>query len=467
MNFDVAVIGGGSAGYAAASSAQSLGAQVAIIDPGPLGGLCILKGCMPTKAILRSSDIIALMHRAKEFGIQPVDTQVHLSAINDRKNKLIKEFADYRIKQLNNPRFTLIKERAQFISPHEIRIGNKSLKAKSFVIATGSVVAHYPVPGLAETGFITSDDVLKMREVPESIIVLGAGAVAVELAQFLLRIGVKVTLLQRSEHILSKGDEDLARPVESRFREEGMNLYTSTKILRAEKKSEGSIVYFEHEGKEKQVHAKFILQALGRKPHIDGLQLESAEVETQKGCIFVDTKMKTNQPHIFAVGDVNGVHEVVHIAVQQGEIAGYNSVHMEKEREMDYRLKTSVVFTDPGVASVGFDEKECKANNIAYLTASYSFEDHGKSMCLGETYGHVKLLCNPVSGEVLGGHIVGPEAGELIHEIITLMHFRGTVKDLATIPHYHPTLAEILTYPAEELFEQLPKIDSKLSTVSL
>ena len=455
MDFDVAIIGGGSAGYAAASSAQSLGAQVAIIDPGPLGGLCILKGCMPTKAILRSSDIMALMGRAKEFGIQSVEAKAQLSAINDRKNKLIKEFADYRIEQLNSPRFTLIEEQAQFISPYEIKIGNKFLKARSFIIATGSVIANYPILGLEETGFVTSDDVLKMREAPDSIIVLGAGAVAVELAQFLLRIGVKVTLLQRSQHILSKGDEDLARPVESRFREEGMNLYTSTKILRAEKTLEGSVIYFKHEGKEKKVCARYILQALGRRPNIDSLHLDLAKVEIQKSCIPVDSKMKTNQPHIFAVGDVNGIHEVVHIAIQQGEIAGYNAINTANEKEVDNRLKASVVFTDPGVASVGLSEKECQANNIPYLTASYSFDDHGKSMCLGETYGHVKLLCHPASGEVLGGHIVGPEAGELIHEIITLMHFRGTVKDMLEIPHYHPTLAEILTYPAEELLDKL------------
>jgi pyruvate/2-oxoglutarate dehydrogenase complex dihydrolipoamide dehydrogenase (E3) component len=455
MEFDVVVIGGGSAGYSSASTAQSLGARVAIIDPGPLGGLCILKGCMPTKTILRSSDIMALMRRAKEFGIQTVDPQANLSAINDRKNKLIQEFTDYRIQQLKDDRFTLIQERAEFISPREIRVGNQTLKAKSFILATGSVIADYPVPGLKETGFITSDDVLQMREAPQSIIVLGAGAVAVELAQFFLRIGVKVTLLQRSPHILSKGDEDLARPVEHRFREEGMDLYTGTNILRAEKKQDNSVVYFQHEGEEKSVSAQYILQALGRRPNIDGLHLETAGVETHKGRITVDAKMKTSQPHIFAVGDVNGIHEVVHIAIQQGEVAGYNAMRPENEREVDDRLKSSVVFTDPAVASVGLSEKECQANNIAYLSASHPFDDHGKSMCLGETHGHVKLLCDPDSGKVLGGHIVGPEAGELIHELITLMHFGGTVKDLAGIPHYHPTLAEILTYPAEELLEQL------------
>ncbi|MFT4579639.1 MAG: pyruvate/2-oxoglutarate dehydrogenase complex dihydrolipoamide dehydrogenase (E3) component [Nitrospinales bacterium] len=455
MEFDIAIIGGGSAGYAAASSAQSHGARVAIIDPGPLGGLCILRGCMPTKTILRSSDIISLMRRAKEFGLLPVETGADLAAINDRKNQLIGEFTDYRVEQLKDSRFTLIQEKAEFISPNEVQVGTSKLKAKSFIIATGSVIADYPIPGLKETGYITSDDALTMREAPESIIVLGAGAVAVELAQFFLRIGTKVTLLQRSGYILSQGDEDLARPVEDRFREEGMNLFTGTKIIKATKENGRSAIYFEHEGKEKRVEAETILQALGRRPNIDGLNLSAAGVETDKGRVTVDGEMRTNQKNIFAVGDVNGIHEVVHIAIQQGEAAGFNACNPETPNKVDDRLKASVVFTDPAVASVGLSEKECKAANIDYLVASHPFSDHGKSMCLGETHGHVKILCNPVSGEVLGGHIVGPEAGELIHEIITLMHFRGTVNDLMNIPHYHPTLAEILTYPAEELADKI------------
>ena len=265
MEFDVVILGGGSAGYAAASSAQSHGARVAIVDPGPLGGLCILRGCMPTKTILRSSDIISLMRRAKEFGLLPVETGADLAAINDRKNQLIGEFADYRIEQLKDPRFTLIQEKAEFISPNEVQVGASKVKAKSFIIATGSVIADYPIPGLQETGYVTSDDALTMREAPESIIVLGAGAVAVELAQFFLRIGTKVTLLQRSGHILSQGDEDLARPLEDRLCEEGMDLFTGTKIIKAAKENKRSAIYFEHDGKEKRVEAETILQALGRR----------------------------------------------------------------------------------------------------------------------------------------------------------------------------------------------------------
>ena len=456
MDYDVIVIGGGSGGYAAADTAQSAGAKVAIVDPGPLGGLCILRGCMPTKTILRSSDIMALMQRAGEFGLSASGIQADLAAIIERKNKLIREFADYRIGQLKNPRFTLIEDKAAFVSPNEIEAGGQRLSAKSFIIATGSVIDQIAIPGLEETGYLTSDDVLELKDQPKSMIVLGAGPVAVELAQFYQRIGTQVTLIQRSPHILSFTDEDLARPVEARFREENMTLFTSTQLQQVSVEGNQKIVRFMHEGKEKTVSAECILDALGRRPNTDGLNLDAAGVKMGEWGIGVDCAMQTSQPHIFAVGDVNGLHEVVHIAIQQGEVAGWNATHLDQTpREVDERLTTNVVFTDPQVASVGLTEKDCRRKKIEYLAVSYPFDDHGKSLCLGETHGHVKLLCAPNNGEILGGHITGPEAGELIHQLIAVMYFKGTVKDLLTMPHYHPTLSEILTYPAEELAQKI------------
>ena len=171
-----------------------------------------------------------------------------------------------------------------------------------------------------------------------------------------------------------------------------------------------------------------------------------------QGGIGVDCGMRTRQPHIFAVGDVNGLHEIVHIAIQQGEVAGWNATHPDQPpREIDERLTANVVFTDPQLASVGYTEKDCREKKIEYLAASYPFNDHGKALCLGETHGHVKLLCDPKSGEIIGGHITGPEAGELIHQLIAIMYYNGTVGDVLNMPHYHPTLSEIITYPAEAL----------------
>ena len=455
MDFDVVIIGGGSGGYAAARTAQSLGAKVGIVDKGPLGGLCILRGCMPTKTILRSSDVMSLMKRAKEFGLRTQNPTAKMNEIYQRKKTLIKEFADYRIEQLNSPRFDLIKGKAKFLDKNTLQVGKKTITARSFVIGTGSVIADFDIPGLNEVGFITSDDALELQTLPKSMIVLGGGAVATEFAQFFSRVGTKTTLIQRSNHIFSWSDEDLARPVENRFREEGMKVYTGTQLIKFTEQNGKKVAHFKHEGKVRRVSADVILQALGRVPAIEGLGLENAGVKTERGIIVVNARMETSVPNIYAVGDCNGIYEVVHIAIQQGEIAGHNAVKGTQKQEMDYRLKSEVVFTDPQYASVGLTEKECKMADIPYKAASYPFDDHGKSMVMGETHGFVKILCNPKSGEIIGAQIVGPEAGELIHELIAVMYFRGTVQDLARIPHYHPTLAEIITYPAEDLAEEI------------
>jgi len=451
---DVIVIGGGSAGYAAARTARDGGADVAIVDQGPLGGLCILRGCMPTKTILRSAEVMALMQRAKEFGLSPVQAKADLAAIIARKDRLVREFAEDRIKALHDSRFTLYEERAAFCSPQEVQVGRHALSAKAFIIATGSVPSRISIPGLAEAGSLTSDELLNLHDQPASLLVLGGGPVATELAQFYQRIGTAVTLVQRALHVHSHLDEDLARPVEAQFRAEGMTVYTGAELRRCTKQGSVKTLHFIHEGREKAASGELILQALGRRPNIEGLNLEAAQVLVRDGRILVDREMRTNQPHIFAVGDAADVHNVVHEAILQGEIAAYNAMHPQPRR-LDDRLTCEVIFTDPQVATVGLTEKACRKQDVPYLAASHPFSDHGKSLCLGEGHGHVKLLCRPKTGDLLGGHIVGPEAGELIHELIAVMYYHGTVQDLLRMPHYHPTLAEIVTYPAETLAAQL------------
>lgn len=456
VQHDVIVIGGGSAGYAAARTAREAGADVAIIDPGPLGGLCILRGCMPTKTILRSAEIAALMRRAKEFGLAAVEVKGDLGAIVARKNRLVREFADYRIGQLRDPGFTLYESAAAFLSPRAIRVGSQQLRAGSFIIATGSVPKDVPVPGLHEAGYVTSDELLNVIEQPDSLLVLGGGPVALEIGQFFARIGTRVTCIQRAPHVLSHLDHDIGSALEPALQDEGMEVLTDTQLLRATQAGGRKQVQFLHRGRERTVFGAEIFQALGRRPNIDGLQLDAAGVKVDDGRIVVDGALRTSQPHIFAVGDVTNLYDIVHIAIQQGEIAAYNACHpAEPARLFDDRLVTEVIFTDPQVAVVGLTERACRARGMAYLTASYPFADHGKAMVLGSTRGFVKLLGAPGSGELLGAQIVGPEAGELIHELIAVMYYHGTVHDLLRMPHYHPTLAEILTYPAESLAEQL------------
>jgi pyruvate/2-oxoglutarate dehydrogenase complex dihydrolipoamide dehydrogenase (E3) component len=453
---DVIVIGGGSAGYAAARTARDAGADVAIVDHGPLGGLCILRGCMPSKAILRSAEVAALLRRAKEFGLSPVSTRADLSAIVDRKDRLVREFADYRIQQLRDPSLTLYQSQAVFRSPHEIVVGETILSSGSFILATGSRPDEVPIPGLAQAGYFTSDTILDLRAQPDSLIVLGGGSVALELGQFFARLGTKVTILQRGRTLLSEMDEDVGRALEAALIDEGIEVVTGVQLLRVTCNERKKTVWAMKDGRERPYAAEYILQALGRRPNIEGLHLDLAEVTVDSGRIVVDGAMRTSQSHIYAVGDVNDVTPIVHLAIQQGEIAAYNVTHPDRPaKELDHRLDTEVVFTDPQVAVVGLNDAACHAGKIPFLTASYPFADHGKALCLGASHGFVKLLCAPPTGELLGAQIVGPEAGELIHELIAVMYYHGTAADLLCMPHYHPTLAEIVTYPAESIVEQL------------
>ena len=453
---DVIVIGGGSAGYAAARAARDAGADVAIVDQGPLGGLCILRGCMPTKAILRSAEVAALLRRAKEFGLSPVSVQADLSAIVDRKDRLVREFADYRIQQLRDPRLTLYQSQAVFRSPREITVGDTILSAGSFILATGSRPSEIPIPGLAQSVYFTSDTILDLHTQPGSLIVLGGGAVALELGQFFARLGTRVTILQRGRTLLSEMDEDVGRALEAALIDEGIDVVTGAQLLRVTHDAIGKTVWVMKDGRERSYVGEEILQALGRRPNIEGLHLDLAEVTLDGGRIVVDGAMRTSQAHIYAVGDVNDVTPIVHLAIQQGEIAAYNAVHADQPgKAIDHRLDTEVVFTDPQVAVLGLNESRAKAEGILYLTASYPFADHGKALCLGAAQGFVKLLAAPQTGEILGAQIVGPEAGELIHELIAVMYYHGTAADLLRMPHYHPTLAEIVTYPAESIVERL------------
>ena len=453
---DVIVIGGGSAGYAAARTARDAGADVAIVDHGPLGGLCILRGCMPSKAILRSAEVAALLRRAKEFGLSPVSTRVDLSAIVDRKDRLVREFADYRIQQLRDPSLTLYQSQAVFRSPHEIVVGETILSSGSFILATGSRPDEVPIPGLAQAGYFTSDTILDLRTKPDSLIVLGGGSVALELGQFFARLGTRVTILQRGRTLLSEMDEDVGRALEAALIDEGIEVVTGVQLLRVTCNERKKTVWAMKDGCERSYAGEDILQALGRRPNIEGLHLDLAEVTVDSGRIVVDGAMRTSQPHIYAVGDVNDVTPIVHLAIQQGEIAAYNVTHPDRPaKELDHRLDAEVVFTDPQVAVVGLNDAACHAGKIPFLTASYPFADHGKALCLGASHGFVKLFCAPTTGELLGAQIIGPEAGELIHELIAVMYYHGTAADLLRMPHYHPTLAEIVTYPAESIVEQL------------
>lgn len=457
FDFDVAIIGGGSAGYATARTTSAAGKRTVVIEESEtLGGLCILRGCMPTKALLHAADVRFQSKRSNIWGIDPGEIGFDFGKVMQRKEDMVEEFASYRRGQLQDGRFELIRGLAKFQDPHTLNVSNgQSITAEHIMISTGSRVADLPLPGLSKLDCLTSDDALELKSLPKSIIVLGGGAVALEFAQFFARFDVAVTVLQRSAHVLSDFDDDSGAEIEAALRNEGITVHTGCKIKDAQNVGESKVIVYEQGADIHEVDAEMVFHGLGRSPNTELLCLDNAGVRTERGRIISDEQMRTSVPHIFAGGDCTGPHEIVHIAVQQGEVAGHNILNSDSLEAMDYRLLTSVVFTDPQAAVVGLTEKQAKAQGISYIAASYPFNDHGKSIIMEAMHGFVKLLCDPKSGEILGAACIGPMGGELIHEIVIAMAKRMTVGELAAIPHYHPTLAEIWTYPAEDLVEKI------------
>lgn len=456
-DFDVAIIGGGSGGYAAARSAAGAGLKTVVIEgASEIGGLCILRGCMPTKAMLHAAEVRHTGLKSNAWGIEASTGAFDFRSVMARKDLMIEDFASFRAQQLQSGRFEFIRASARFQDQHTLELSKGcTLSASHFIISTGSKINTPPLPHLQSTGYITSDEAVRLTGLPESIIILGGGAIACEFAQFFGRFGVTVTLIQRSNQLLRDHDPDVAQVVREAFESEGIRVLAGTKLTGATKGPEGKTIHFDHQGDSKTIEADEIMHALGRSPNTASLGLDRCGVDTMDGRIQTNDQMQTTASHIYAAGDCTGPHEIVHIAIQQGEIAIHNILHPDRPKSMDYRLLTSVVFTDPQAATVGLTEKEATKRGVPFKSATYPFADHGKSMIMDATRGFVKLLANPTSGEIIGGACVGPMGGELIHEIVAAMHKRMSVQELAAMPHYHPTLAEIWTYPAEELASQI------------
>lgn len=464
--YDIAIVGGGSGGYAAARTAAGAGLKVVVIEGGrEVGGLCILRGCMPTKALLYAAEVRHVAQYGGIWGMKPGEVEFDWTTVMARKDGLIREFAEYREKQLADGSFTFVRANARFLNDHSVTLSTGgTISARHFIVSTGSVVARPPLPQLASVGYLTSDEALKLQRPPKSLVILGGGPVAVEFAQFFARFDVEVTLIQRGDRLLRSFDPDATRVVEAVLRREGITLHTSTRLGDVYRDGAQKVVTFLQDGRKLEARAEEILFALGRVPNTSNLDLDKAGVRTDGGRIVANDLMQTSVPHIYAAGDCAGPHEIVHIAVQQGETAAHNIAYPDRPRRTDDRLLINIVFTDPQLATVGLTELEARARGISYWAASFPFNDHGKSLIMEARDGFVKLLASPADGLILGGCCNGPAGGELIHEIVTAMAGRMTVQQLAAMPHYHPTLAEIWTYPAEELAQKFSSAGTQVST---
>jgi pyruvate/2-oxoglutarate dehydrogenase complex dihydrolipoamide dehydrogenase (E3) component len=456
-HFDFVVIGGGSAGYAAARTAREVFGNVAIIeDADELGGLCILRGCMPSKTLIYSAEVLHLAKEGSKFGLQIPQARADMKAVHERKLATIGDFSSYRREQLESERFHLIRDRATFVDEKTVSLaGGGQVTADHFMIATGSVVNTPDVPGLGETPHWTSDDVLDLDFLPESVIVLGGGIVACELAQFLHRMGTRVTQIQRSERILKEASPEASEVVMKAFCDGGIDLHTGTALESVGKDGNSYVVRFTEGGNAREVRAAHLFNALGRKPNSHGLGLEKAGVGTKRsGHIEVNDMQQTANPLIYAAGDVAGPHEIVHIAIMQGEVAANHALGRDPE-PVNYDLKTGVVFTDPQIANAGISMEEAAERGIETVAADYPFDDHGKSILMEAKYGYVKAWADRATGKVIGAECVGKDAGELIHAMAVAITLGATPADLLKVHWYHPTLSEIWSYPLEDLADEL------------
>ncbi len=456
---DLLVIGAGSAGGYAARSAASLGKSVLLVEKGPFGGLCILKGCMPSKALLRPAHVFHLMkHRLKDLGLS-VDGSVKadIPAIVRMKNAMIREMAEDARKTIEaTPGITLLTGNFSFTGPQAGLLGDTPVHFDKAVIATGSRVHVPAIPGLEEEWILTSDDVLEMEEIPSSTLVLGGGPVGLELGQYLSCLGSDVTLADTNQNWHPQTDPQLAREYLGTLASRGLNIHLG---IRAEKFERGAgekpFFSFHADGKNHKVPFDRVLLATGRRPDTSGLNLPAAQVQTTRhGHIQVDAFLRTSNHSIFAAGDVTGILPVLNLATFHGEMAGRNAV-LPVPVTVREPVVPVAIFTDPEYARAGLTESMAQARRIPVKTGRISFSDLGKAIVYRETEGGLKIVVHAKSREILGVELFGPGASDLVHTVATAMHFHATIDQYQEILHIHPTFSEIFKYLADDMTEAI------------
>lgn len=454
QNWDVIVIGGGSAGTSAASAAAALGARTLMINDGELGGLCILRGCMPTKTMLASAHAIHDVEHLEPLGIR-LDGRVvpDFAAIMRRKDALVERFKRAKIKGIESDDYEVRIGRGRFTASGGVEVDGEELRAQAYVLSTGSLPWRAPIPGIDQVPVWSSDDVMRLKEPPQRLLIQGAGAVGLELGQFFVHMGTEVLLVNRSP-LLARYDVDCGVELRQVLASEpGLRLAVPGRIESLRPDGDGLVAHVTCDGNEEEFAADALLMATGRRPALDGLGLEHVGLAPVDGLIRCDRRMATDNPAIWVAGDVTGTNQILHLANQEGAVAGHNAAGGEP-REVDDRLKMDVIFTDPPFAHVGLSEDEAIARGHEIVVGRARFSQTGRAITMGVEHGAWKLVADRGSGEILGSLILGPRADDLIHTVALLMHCRATAEQILELPWYHPTLSEVLLELARDIASQ-------------
>ena len=460
FDFDMGVIGGGAAGLTITAGAAQLGAKTILVEKETaLGGDCLYFGCVPSKTLIRSAHVYHFMKNAGEFGLPTVDLPpVDYRAVAKRIQSVISTIQ----KHDSEERFCSLGAKVAFGNPsflddHTIQLNGTKYSAKTWTIATGSSPGIPPIEGLDKTPFITNKEIFSLDHLPKSMIILGAGPIATEMAQAFSRLGTKVIVIQRSEQILSKEDKDMADDVMEVLSSEGVVFHLKASVIRTKDQGAEKEVLIKNErGEEKSLKAETILVAMGRSPNIEGLNLEAAGIEPDRKGIRVDGRLRTKQKHIYAAGDVTGAYQFTHAAGYEGGIVISNAV-FHLPRKTNYTFLPWCTYTDPELASIGMNEKRAAAAGIKYSVWTEAFKDNDRSLAEGERTGKIKMILDEKE-KPLGVQILGPQAGELLSEWVAVLNGKVKLSTLASAVHPYPTLGEINKRVAGKFFS--PKIFS-------
>ena len=450
---NLVVIGAGAAGLVTSYIAATVKAKVSLIEKHKMGGDCLNTGCLPSKALIRSAKFLSHVKRAKELGFKSASADFDFAEIMERVQRTIKKVEPHdSVERYTGLGVDCIIGEAKITSPYTVEVGGRTLSTRNIVIAAGAKPFVPPIEGIEDVGYLTSDNVWELRELPRRLIVLGGGPIGSELTQAFARFGSKVTQVEMLPRIMSKEDPDIAEMVAARFRAEGIEVLTEHKAKRCIMENDRKVLICEHDGNDVRLEFDQLLVAVGRKPNTTGYGLEELGIPTtQSGTVETNEYLQTLFPNIYAVGDVAGPYQFTHVGAHQAWFAAVNALFGSvKKFRADYSVIPWCTFTDPEVARVGLNEQEAKEQGIDYEVTTYGIDDLDRAIAEEEAHGVVKVLTVPGKDKILGVTIVGEHAGDLIAEYVAAMrHGLGLNKILGTI-HIYPTLAEANKYAAGE-----------------
>ena len=437
---DVVIIGGGSAGYVAAIHASHLGAKVAVVEKDKLGGTCLNRGCIPTKALARSVEMLLEARMASDFGIEVNNIRIDFPKIMAHKSKVVSQLVSGVEQLMKGNTIRVCRGTARILSPHLVKVNDEEIPTRKLIIATGSESTPLSIPGGDLPGVLTTDKILELTELPERLVVIGGSYVGVEFASIFNALGTKVTIVKRRPLRLEPIDEEIGRRFAQTLPRQGIEIKIGAAVKAIKRKGAVLRVVWDTPEGEQGADGEMVLMATGRAPYTKGLNLSELGIQTDRGAIKVNEYLETNIKDVYAIGDVLGKNMLAHVASYEGEVAVENA--LGHPRQADYHAVPNCIFAQPEIAGVGITEKEANDGGIPHKVSKFPFLACGRAVTMGETTGMVKMICHADDGIVMGMHIMGPHASDLIAEGVLAIRLGLTAEDIVRTIHAHPTLPE-------------------------